>query len=512
LVDGGWLMVDGVKRNTDMILAAKNRKRRRGLLCRSVGEELGGDLEQGDSGVPPHETVSIEKTDTQVICGAESGEAEIAEGDCCKAPGRGALSFERGHEPRDNQIRWGSDAGKDRDRVHAKLFVGVSNASQNCGQCRESIGSKRLEGEHGDGSGWGVCVADYVEQLGHCWEPDPAKCDRSARSDVWVAFVSRELHEVRNGGRGHGSQRLESSHRLLSAPSYWVVGGPVFNTGRNESLRGGVHSGTDPNARSANVRLKEDGLQKRRQSVGSDVADRFRCFEALGRPGIFGRNDGEGGKPLEEGSALVTGFIVAGGEGHDTCDNRQAGEGDQEFAVLAHGGSVACRGPIGNVELTTDEHGFTRMRTTTREHRGHKGSGCLGAQHRLDEHNTRQGHRTFAIGQLLWILSITVDEVMVLELVQSPAPLGVIYGKGLFAFQGGELLPPFRHDRVVADPNLMEHGIEFLAQTQGEDFIPTVKQAVGIGLILRVGVVRAEELREGVVGAWFVQGHAQNVA
>ena len=58
----------------------------------------------------------------------------------------------------------------------------------------------------------------------------------------------------------------------------------------------------------------------------------------------------------------------------------------------------------------------------------------------------------------------------------------------------------------------MGHGMEFLAETQGEDFILTVKQVVSIRLLLRVGVVRAEKLREGIIGAWFVQWHKQNVA
>ena len=129
-----------------------------------------------------------------------------------------------------------------------------------------------------------------------------------------------------------------------------------------------------------------------------------------------------------------------------------------------------------------------------------------------DKDNSGKGNRAFALSEFVWVVGVVGDQIVTFVGVQCAVSLGVIEGQGLVVFEGREPLAPLCYGKVVSDPNFEGLGVEFVAQTQREDFVAFVKKVMGIGIALWISVVRGDEMRESVVLTQDMVRHAGNIA
>src|SRR5438477_12472 len=117
----------------------------------------------------------------------------------------------------------------------------------------------------------------------------------------------------------------------------------------------------------------------------------------------------------------------------------------------------------------------------------------------LDEYNAGKRNWSLALGELLWVVGVAGDQVLALKLVESATAGSVLERQGFLVFKSGELPTPFGDHRSIADPDFAGLGIEAVAEAEGEDFVAFVEEVMGIGFVLRIGMISREEVGEGIV-------------
>jgi hypothetical protein len=125
----------------------------------------------------------------------------------------------------------------------------------------------------------------------------------------------------------------------------------------------------------------------------------------------------------------------------------------------------------------------------------------------LDEDYSGKRNGSVPTAQFLWIVCVPGDEVLSHKGVKGAAALGVIKWQRCFVLQGHQLSAPVGYDRVVPHPNFVWMRIEFVPQTEGEDFGASKQKKVSVRVGLRIGVVRSDKIGKAVVSTKFGVRH-----
>jgi hypothetical protein len=131
----------------------------------------------------------------------------------------------------------------------------------------------------------------------------------------------------------------------------------------------------------------------------------------------------------------------------------------------------------------------------------------------LEKHDPRERPILSTFPELSRIGGVASDQVVPLELIESPSPRAKKKRDGRFRLALRKPLAPKRRRRIIPDPDFASFRVILVAQAEGDDFIASVEDGEAVALALGwICVVGADDLREGVVIANFVIRHDASIA